>query len=71
MRTLAVVMFLSALWLVLGAVLHGGHASARDVAVEAWWWESFQRSGDVVARHPLPSSHPLARVGRTPSRSTG
>lgn len=69
MRIVAAVMLLTALWLVLGAVLHGGHARTRDVAGEAWWWESFQRSGDVT-RHPLPSSHPLARLGRAPSRST-
>ena len=63
------VMIVTALWIVLGAVLHGGSELARTPGGEAWWWEASDRSASP-ARYTaaLPSSHPLARLT---SRSSG
>ena len=64
------VMIVTALWFALGAVAHGADEIARDVAGEAWWWESSSRSAGPASYHALPSSHPLARPN-SPSRSNG
>jgi hypothetical protein len=65
------VMIVTALWFVLGAVLHGGREVARDTAGDAWWWESSDRSTGLVGHHALPSSHPLARLTHSSARSNG
>ena len=49
------VMIVTALWFVLGAVLHHGTALTRDPAGEAWLT-------GLACHHALPSSHPLARL---------
>ena len=68
MGVVVAAMIVTALWIVLGAVLHGGRELARDTGGEAWWWES----SDRLARHPgLPPSHPVARLGRSSSDSIG
>jgi hypothetical protein len=54
-------MVVTALWLVLGGVLHGGHDVPSDVAGQAWWWEACDRSPGA-----LPPSHPLARLRELP-----
>jgi hypothetical protein len=64
------VMIVTALWFVLGAVVHGADEIARDVAGEAWWWESSSRTAGPASYQSLPSSHPLARLTSS-SRSIG
>lgn len=63
-------LIVTALWIVLGAVLHGGHDVAIDAASAAWWWESTARSTNVVPYHALPASHPLAHL-RVPPHAIG
>jgi hypothetical protein len=72
-KTLAVVMIVTALWMVLGAVLSG--CSSRSVAGgrpgvqgEAWLWEALDRHARLARDAALPASHPLARLGRFPSQ---
>ena len=62
------VMIVTALWIVLGAILHGGNELARDTGGDTWWWESSDRSTGPARYTTLPSSHPLARLT---SRSIG
>jgi len=69
-RIVVVVMVVTALWLILGAVLHGGRTATTDAVAEPWWWESCRRS-PVRDDEVLPPSHPLAHLTRSPSRSTG
>ena len=40
MWVLAAVIIVTPLWIVLGAVLHGGYSPTRDTGGELWWWES-------------------------------
>ena len=56
------VMIVTALWFVLGAVVHEGDEIARDVAAEVWWWESTSGTASLASYHALPSTHPLARL---------
>jgi hypothetical protein len=58
MWVFAAVMIVTALWFVLGAVLHHGHGLTRDTAGEVWL-------ADLACHHALPSSHPLARLTRS------
>ena len=64
------VMIVTALWIVLGAVLHGGSDRAGDTTRTAWWWESTGRSTGIAPFQALPPSHPLARQ-QSSSRSNG
>ena len=64
MWIVAVVMIVTALWIILGAVVHDGRATASDVAGEAWWWEACDRSSPAV-HQALPPSHPLARSSQS------
>jgi hypothetical protein len=67
----AAVMIVTALWIVLGAVLHGGNDIACEVAGQAWWWESSARSTGLACYHALPPTHPLARLLHSPWQSIG
>ena len=74
MKIFVVVMVVTALWLVLGAVLSG--CSSRPVGGdrrgwtgEAWLWESLDRHTRLTCDAALPASHPLARLGRSSSQS--
>ena len=67
MGIFVIVMIVTALWIVLGAVLHDGRDRIRDLGAQAWWWESSERSARLACCHSLPPSHPLARLGRSPS----
>ena len=67
MAILVVVMVVTALWIVLGAVLHGGHDVTAEAAGQAWWWDACQRSTSVAWHGALPASHPLARLRESPS----
>lgn len=60
-------MVVTALWIVAGAVLHGGHDVTVDAGGEAWWWDACQRSTPIAWHGALPPSHPLARLRETPS----
>jgi hypothetical protein len=56
-------MIVTAVWIVLGAVLHGGTELTRTPGGEAWWWESSDRSASPACYiAALPSTHPLARL---------
>lgn len=70
MWVFVVVMIVTALWIVLGAVLHGGSGLAGDTASTVWWWDSVGRSTTLAPYHALPPSHPLARP-ESSSRSNG
>jgi hypothetical protein len=66
-KVLVVVLVLTALWMVLGAVLGGcsSRRAAREldgVAGEAWLWESLDRHARLAGAAALPASHPLARI---------
>ena len=74
MKIFAAIMIVSALWAVLGGVLGG--CSGRQVsedrrapAGEAWVWESLDRHARLAPSPVLPASHPLTRLGRSPSQS--
>lgn len=56
------VMIVTALWFVLGAVVHQADEIARDVAAEVWWWESTSGGANPASYRALPSTHPLARL---------
>jgi hypothetical protein len=56
------VLILTAIWLALGAVLHGGRDAAAEAAGQAWVWEASERSTGLACGGGLPSSHPLARL---------
>jgi hypothetical protein len=56
------VMIVTAVWFVLGAVVHEADEIARDVAAEVWWWESTSGKTSPASYHALPSTHPLARL---------
>ena len=59
-----VVMIVTALWIILGAVVHDGRETASDIAGQAWWWETCDRSSAAV-QQTLPPSHPLARSSQS------
>jgi hypothetical protein len=61
-------MIFTAVWMVLGAVLHGGSDLPRDFGREAWWWESSARS---TSYDSLPSSHPLVAWRQGPGGPGG
>jgi hypothetical protein len=67
MGIFVIVMIVTALWIVLGAVLHDGRDRTRDLGAQTWWWEASERSAGLAYRQSLPPSHPLARLGRSPS----
>jgi len=67
MGIVVVAMIVTALWIVLGAVLHDGRDCTRDLGGQAWWWESSERSTGLACRQSLPPSHPLARLARSRS----
>lgn len=74
MKLVAVVMIVTALWVVLGAVLSGCSSrrvagARRAAAGEAWLWESLDGHVQLARSTVLPVSHPLARLGRSPSQS--
>jgi len=56
------VMIVTALWFVLGAVVHQADEIARDVAAEVRWWESTSGTASPASYRALPSTHPLARL---------
>ena len=71
MGIVVTVMIVSALWIVLGAVLHGGPDLPRDLGREAWWWESSERSTHLASSHSLPPSHPLVAWRQGPGGPGG
>lgn len=62
MVVVVAVMIVTAVWIVLGAVLHAGSELGCDIGGEPWWWESSDR---LAAPRALPSTHPLARLNRS------
>jgi hypothetical protein len=72
-KLVAVVLIVTALWVVLGAVLSGCTSrqatGTRPVAAgEAWLWESLDCHARLARDAALPASHPLARLSRSPSQ---
>jgi hypothetical protein len=71
MKILAVVVIVTAFWLVLGAVLGGcGHrrTSTACSGGQAWMWECLGPRAALVGRPgTLPDSHPLAPLDRSVS----
>jgi hypothetical protein len=73
-KIIAAIMIVTALWVLLGAILGGcssrpASGDRRWTAGGAWVWESLDRGARLVPGSGLPASHPLARLGRTPSQS--
>jgi hypothetical protein len=74
MKVLAVVLILTALWVVLAAVLGGcatRQAGDRGPQREAWLWETMDDCVGRIGGTTLPPSHPLARLGPPASPPAG
>jgi hypothetical protein len=72
MWTFVAVLIVTGVWIILGAVVHGGREIDHHApASEAWWWESSDPSTGIVGHQALPPSHPLARLSRRSPRSIG
>jgi hypothetical protein len=71
MKVLAAILIVTALWVVLGAVLGGcaGRRAAGDrPAGQPWVWQTLEGPDPLIGAGRLPASHPLARLDRSPSR---
>ncbi len=69
MRVLAVVLIVTALWLILASVREGrGHASRAVDVGDVWMIEQHTPVVRLGQQAFLPAGHPLARLSTDPPR---
>jgi hypothetical protein len=73
-KILLLVMVVTVVWAVLACGLgrcgRPGAGESHVAVGEAWFWESLDRNARFTGVPALPSSHPLARLGRPSSQPT-
>jgi hypothetical protein len=73
MKILLLAVLITAVWTLLATVF--GRCGGRPVAGngdsatrQPWFWDALDRNARFIGASSLPSSHPLARFGPSPSQ---